>query len=130
MNIKKLRYTDEQKDKINAIVNAGVKQKKDWAAIATDVNAAKIVSRSFDSRSMFKTTWAWKTSAKKAAKKTSKGKTVAKLTVAKSKKRPYNRRPQVHKIEIPEATPTPANDSVVVMVVRASNIRSVLEQLQ
>ena len=89
--MKKFRYTQEQKDKISAIVKAGEKAKKSWQDIADDVNSAKIVPRSFDSRTMFKTQWAWKTAAKKSSPKATKPSKPAKVVVL-NQKRKYTKR--------------------------------------
>lgn len=131
-------YTAEQRQKIQTIISSN--KGKAWNTIADTVNSQKIVPKNFTGRSLFKTSWAWKKSTNpkikatlKAAKDSVKGKkTIPTLKTADAPriKRAYKKRAPIHKLEVPETSGTNNQDSVIVMVIKSSNIRSVLEQLQ
>lgn len=117
MSGKKL-YTEEQKAKVLSIINSQKKQNRDWNEIADFVNSQNILPRKFDGRSLFKTTWFWN--------KKMNGTTSAKKPIT-TAKRSYRRKPQIEVLPIANVN---SDANVIVLVVKSSNIRSVLEQLQ
>ena len=128
------KYSPELRAQILSLIEAAKKQGKDWNTIAEIVNEKNIFPRKFKTgRDLFKTQWSWTKSLKKAKVKTKVSsllKLDSKPTKSPRTKRAYARRkktPELIEMQVPEVS---TNDSIILMIVKPSNIRSVLEQLQ
>lgn len=135
--MRKSKYTGDQRQQIKNIIDSSLKQKKGWNEIADAVNAANIITKKYESRGLYKTWFSWQKSKNKAALFKTEPNTLpvkTTTTLAPRVKRSYTRRtptrrsPEIQVLNVPEARHT--NDTVILMVVRAGNIRSVLEQIQ